>query len=221
MNDADLNVTILDTFISYNESIVAMCVFHEMFPYEQDGMSTGSKHSHTCLQKCLHYLTEPPQVLPVDFGSEAFYEGDLAQANCVLRKGDPPLVFTWLFNGVTLVNTDDTQITGVGARTSILTLDPVNAHHQGNYECVAQNAAGITRSQANLIVNGTLKKFMEWVTMLVLTKFRTLSCVKWLLEFFDNWVVVSPCSSRGKKCRNDMECRNSTLNVLQYKLNSL
>ncbi|KAK3862534.1 hypothetical protein Pcinc_031611 [Petrolisthes cinctipes] len=98
-------------------------------------------------------VNEPPQVLPVDFGSEAFYEGDLAQANCVLRKGDPPLVFTWLFNGVTLVNTDDTQITGVGARTSIITLDPVKAHHQGHYECVAQNAAGITRSQANMIVN--------------------------------------------------------------------
>lgn len=162
----------------------------------------------------MHYLTEPPQVLPVDFGSEAFYEGDLAQAHCVLRKGDPPLVFTWLFNGVTLVNTDDTQITGVGARTSIITLDPVKAHHQGNYECVAQNAAGITRSQANLIVNGTHKKFMEWVTMLVLTKFSTflyctVSCVKWLLEFWDHWVVASPCSSTGKMYTNDMECRRT------------
>ncbi|XP_071522341.1 cell adhesion molecule Dscam1 [Panulirus ornatus] len=98
-------------------------------------------------------VMEPPQILPIDFASEAFYEGDLAQANCVLRKGDSPLTITWIFNGAKLDNTDDTQIVSVGSRTSILTLDPVQAHHQGSYICIAENAAGSAQVEANLIVN--------------------------------------------------------------------
>lgn len=89
----------------------------------------------------------------------------MAQANCVVRKGDPPLTFTWLFKGVALTNVADTQIVGVGARTSILTLDPVRGHHQGTYVCIAQNSAGKSEVQADLIVNGTQRKFMELVKM--------------------------------------------------------
>lgn len=99
-------------------------------------------------------IAEPPQILPIDFGSDAFYEGDLAQVNCVLRKGDRPLTITWMLNGLALVSTDDTEIVSVGSRTSILTLDPVRAHHQGNYSCVAKNAAGTAHVEASLIVNG-------------------------------------------------------------------
>lgn len=89
----------------------------------------------------------------------------MAQANCVVRKGDLPLTFTWLFKGVALTNVADTQIVGVGARTSILTLDPVRGHHQGTYVCIAQNSAGKSEVQADLIVNGTQRKFMELVKM--------------------------------------------------------
>lgn len=92
----------------------------------------------------------------------------MAQANCVVRKGDLPLTITWLFNGVALASAADTQIVGVGARTSILTLDPVRGHHQGTYVCIAQNSAGESEAQANLIVNGTQRKFMELVKMGVL-----------------------------------------------------
>lgn len=89
----------------------------------------------------------------------------MAQANCRVRKGDLPLTITWLLNGVALASEADTQITGVGARTSILTLDPVRGHHQGTYVCIAQNSAGQSEAQASLIVNGTQRKFKELVKM--------------------------------------------------------
>lgn len=92
---------------------------------------------------------------------EAFYEGDLAQASCRLRKGDRPITFVWLFNGIQLVNTKDTQISNLGRTTSILTLDPVQAHHQGNYSCKAVNNAGVNQVEATVIVNGTLRIIME------------------------------------------------------------
>ncbi|XP_042237814.1 Down syndrome cell adhesion molecule-like protein Dscam2 isoform X50 [Homarus americanus] len=98
-------------------------------------------------------VMEPPELLPIDFGLEAFYEGDLAQANCRLRKGDRPITIKWLFNGIELLNTKDTKINNLGTTTSILTLDPVRAHHQGNYSCSAANDAGVTQAEATVIVN--------------------------------------------------------------------
>lgn len=87
----------------------------------------------------------------------------MAQANCRLRKGDRPVTFSWLFNGIQLMNTDDTYIDHMGSRTSILTLDPVRAHHQGNYSCKAVNKAGFTQVDTTIIVNGTQRIFMESV----------------------------------------------------------
>ncbi|XP_047472730.1 Down syndrome cell adhesion molecule-like protein Dscam2 isoform X28 [Penaeus chinensis] len=98
-------------------------------------------------------VMEPPQIIPIDFGSQAFYEGDLAQVNCVLRKGDPPLTIKWLLNGVELVTTDAIQILNVGSRTSLLTIDPVGAQHQGVYSCFAENDAGTAEVEAEMIVN--------------------------------------------------------------------
>nr|AGK90306.1 down syndrome cell adhesion molecule [Cherax quadricarinatus] len=98
-------------------------------------------------------VMESPELLPIDFGLEAFYEGDLAQASCRLRKGDRPITIKWLYNGMQLINTEDTQISNIGATTSILTLDPVRAHHQGSYSCSAANDAGVTQVEATVIVN--------------------------------------------------------------------
>lgn len=109
----------------------------------------------------MHSIADPPQIIPIDFGSDAFYEGDLAQVNCVLRKGDRPLTIKWLFNGVELVTTDDIQITNLGSRTSILTIDQVGAHHQGLYTCLAENDAGTAEVEADMIVNGTQRNFIK------------------------------------------------------------
>lgn len=108
-------------------------------------------------QICKYFLSEPPQLTPIDFGEPTFFEGDLAQASCVLRKGDRPVTFVWKFEGIDLTQTDDTRVLNVADRTSILTFDPVRAHHQGMYSCSASNAAGMAEVEAQLIVNGTEK----------------------------------------------------------------
>lgn len=73
----------------------------------------------------------------------------------MIRKGDRPVTFTWLRDHHYLTANDDVQIDNVGGRTSILTLDPVRNHHQGNYTCLVTNAAGLAESSAVLLVNGS------------------------------------------------------------------
>ena len=92
---------------------------------------------------------------PITFGEPAF-EGDLAQVTCVLRKGDQPVTFSWMFDSVELTQADSINVLDVGGRTSILTLDPVRAHHQGTYSCRATNVAGTAAVKAKLSVNGTM-----------------------------------------------------------------
>lgn len=104
----------------------------------------------------ISFLAEPPQLTPIYFGEPTFFEGDLAQVTCVLRKGDQPVTFSWMFDGVSLTQTDGIHVIDVGGRTSILTLDPVRTHHQGTYVCSATNAAGSAKVEADLNVNGTI-----------------------------------------------------------------
>lgn len=104
----------------------------------------------------INVLAEPPQLTPMSFGEPTFFEGDLAQVTCVLRKGDQPVTFSWMFDGVSLSQADNIHVFDIGGRTSILTLDPVQAHHQGTYSCSATNAAGRAEVEADLNVNGTM-----------------------------------------------------------------
>ncbi|KAK7068698.1 hypothetical protein SK128_024054 [Halocaridina rubra] len=97
-------------------------------------------------------FTERPHLIPLDFGESVFYEGDFAQANCVLQKGDLPVTLTWLFNESLLHSGGGIQIDHIG-RSSILTLDPVEGDHQGLYTCIATNIAGEEKVSATLTVN--------------------------------------------------------------------
>lgn len=91
--------------------------------------------------------------------AESFLEGDFAQFNCVLRKGDKPIHISWFFNGQPITNSDEVQITKMGARSSILMIDPVRGHNKGNYSCVASNPAGRVAVHALLTVYGKALNF--------------------------------------------------------------
>ena len=103
-------------------------------------------------------FSEKPEILPISFDSTLFLEGDLAQSNCVLKKGDKPLHIHWHFNGHRLRNSESVQILRMG-RSSILTIDPVRGMNQGKYSCVASNSAGRMAVHTNLVVNGTFLMF--------------------------------------------------------------
>ena len=61
-----------------------------------------------------------------------------------------------MFNGAGLTQADHINVLDVGGRTSIMTLDPVRAHHRGNYSCSATNAAGAAQVKAELNVTGII-----------------------------------------------------------------
>lgn len=94
-------------------------------------------------------------MIPLDFGESDFYEGDYVQGSCVLQKGDRPVNFTWVFNGIVLQSGDGIKLDYIG-KSSILTLDPVRGIHKGSYTCIASNQAGEEQVSAELVVNGTV-----------------------------------------------------------------
>lgn len=95
-----------------------------------------------------------PHVIPFTFEDEA-NSGDMAQVSCYATKGDTPLSFSWLRNGLPISQ----QVKGVnimmlGTKTSVLSIDSVDWHHAGNYTCVVSNRAGISTHTSELFVKG-------------------------------------------------------------------
>lgn len=61
---------------------------------------------------------------------------------------------TWLQNGRVIAPHTGVSILPIGTRTSLLTINYVNAEHAGIYICKAQNAAGYSEHFTELLVNG-------------------------------------------------------------------
>ena len=99
-------------------------------------------------------ISDAPEVSPIAFNADKFLEGDFAQSSCVLRKGDKPVMISWLFNGTRLIESESISISKMGSRSSVLIIDPVRGHHKGNYTCVASNPAGRMAVHTTLKVNG-------------------------------------------------------------------
>lgn len=113
----------------------------------------------------LSTFSDAPEISQLSFNAEEFLEGDFAQSNCVLRKGDKPIVISWLFNGLPLTNSEDVEIVKMGSRSSILTIEPVTGQNQGNYTCVASNPAGSMAVHTVLKVNGTYNLSIQAITI--------------------------------------------------------
>lgn len=96
-----------------------------------------------------------PHITPFSFDDEANF-GDSVQLTCHVTKGDKPVTISWKFSGGNLSSTVGVATTLVGDRTSLLTILSVMAEHNGNYSCIATNAAGSTQHTATIQVNGIL-----------------------------------------------------------------
>ncbi|XP_050305197.1 cell adhesion molecule Dscam2 isoform X20 [Anthonomus grandis grandis] len=95
-----------------------------------------------------------PQILHFDFGEESANSGDSASLSCSVIKGDLPINITWQLNNKPINSGEYGIVTSrVSKKVSTLTIDNVEAHHGGNYECVAENAAGKASYSAELLVN--------------------------------------------------------------------
>ena len=112
-------------------------------------------------------LTEPhrylrclelPEIGSISFSKEVMNEGDFAQISCIVTSGDQPLTISWSFHGTDGEAGEGVDkgisTTNLGSRMSMLVIDNVRHHHQGQYTCQAKNGAGSRESSAELKVNG-------------------------------------------------------------------
>lgn len=81
--------------------------------------------------------------------------GDNVQLNCHVGKGDTPMNITWTLNGRPIPAHMGVSILPIGTRTSLLTVGYVTADLAGEYECRAENRAGLSVHSTMLLVNGS------------------------------------------------------------------
>ena len=115
--------------------------------------SRRRKRSHQCF-KSYELFSEPPKLIPINFGQDIFDEGTRAQLLCSVSAGDTPLTLTWSFHGNNISSDSGILTSNLGMMTSILMINSVDHGHRGSYTCLAKNKAGVTSSTAELKVNG-------------------------------------------------------------------
>lgn len=71
-----------------------------------------------------------------------------------MPEGDLPISIKWIFNGEEVQSDNDISISKIGKRNSVLTIEPVDAKHAGNYTCFARNDVGYTEYSSELSVIG-------------------------------------------------------------------
>lgn len=126
------------------------------------------------------FVSVPPQTLPIAFGDAVVNAGDVVAVQCMVLKGDLPLVIEWRHNNVSIVNSPAINVLKTSARISTLNIESVRADHRGHFECVASNRAGRAESSAELMVNGT-----------ELRRSNTLALIHLLCVFLDMFSVNS------------------------------
>lgn len=94
--------------------------------------------------------------MPFTFGDESFNTGDSTGVQCMIVKGDLPMIIKWTLNKLpTISGENDITITKLSAKTSVLNIASVREEHRGVYKCIAENNAGIADYASELHVNGT------------------------------------------------------------------
>lgn len=103
-------------------------------------------------------LTVPPQIAPFSIGQEPANWGEQISFICNVLKGDDPIEIKWILNGepVSSISHPGTNISNNGNKISFLVIASVNAHHAGEYTCIASNLAGSSSRSTVLSVNGIL-----------------------------------------------------------------
>lgn len=74
---------------------------------------------------------------------------------CFVTKGDLPIKIFWTLNNRSINDMDGISVMNTNKRASQLTIESVEAHHRGEYKCIAENKAGVSEFATFLNVNGT------------------------------------------------------------------
>lgn len=101
------------------------------------------------------FVSVPPKIVPFYYQEENIIEGHLARVSCIVSRGDLPLQLHWEKDGVEISSgINSVEIKSFDEHSSILSISSVSTNNNGLYTCVANNAVGMARHSAQLIVKG-------------------------------------------------------------------
>lgn len=103
----------------------------------------------------LHAIAVLPKITPFSPGSDAFFPGDYFSLQCSIIHGDLPISIFWKFNDHIIEGNNELQISKMGSRSSVLTIESIRDYHAGNYSCFGKNAAGIANHSVALMIDGS------------------------------------------------------------------
>uniref|UniRef100_T1JP33 Down syndrome cell adhesion molecule-like protein Dscam2 n=1 Tax=Strigamia maritima TaxID=126957 RepID=T1JP33_STRMM len=95
----------------------------------------------------------PPKIVPFTFQDEHLLEGMLVRVSCVVSRGDLPLTINWLKDSHPIPKDLSITISDFDEYSSILSIENVTSKHNGNYTCIASNAAASIKYSTLLFVN--------------------------------------------------------------------
>ncbi|XP_035208117.1 Down syndrome cell adhesion molecule-like protein Dscam2 isoform X2 [Stegodyphus dumicola] len=99
----------------------------------------------------LVYTQVPPKLAPLPRELE-FKRGERFQLVCSCREGEPPLTFSWVRDGQTLVESIEVQVRRFDEFSSSITISALREDHAGNYTCIVSNQGGSDSSTVKLRV---------------------------------------------------------------------
>lgn len=93
----------------------------------------------------------PPKLAPLPRELE-FKRGERFQLVCSCREGEPPLTFSWVRDGQTLVETAEVNVRRFDEFSSSITISALREDYAGNYTCIVSNQGGSDSSTVKLRV---------------------------------------------------------------------
>lgn len=102
----------------------------------------------------MKFVSVPPKIAPFVAGPEPAFLGDYFALQCIITHGDQPVRIDWTINNRSANFVPGTRVSNVDRRSSVLTIESVDAKHAGLYNCTAANAAGVASHTTELVVKG-------------------------------------------------------------------
>uniref|UniRef100_T1JIV1 Ig-like domain-containing protein n=1 Tax=Strigamia maritima TaxID=126957 RepID=T1JIV1_STRMM len=105
-------------------------------------------------QRKMHvYVLNAPMISPFSF-ADNLKEGMRAGVTCLITQGDFPIKIEWLKDNKPIGSHLAISIRNIDEYTSNLVITSIAPRHNGNYTCIATNAAASVQYTARLLVKG-------------------------------------------------------------------
>lgn len=102
-----------------------------------------------------YFFAVPPKLSPF-YVDKGLHLGERTTIICTVTKGDPPLSINWFKDGHPLVSGPGISVTQMNPYNRVLLIESLTPEHNGNYSCVAKNAAATVTHTQKLMVNGNV-----------------------------------------------------------------